>query len=108
MITIAPDTNGSVLFTSAQFLAATEIIMADDHSIKLHYDIVEERFKRDSVTWARLMLWQWPADRSGLPVRYWIEPSGTVSITEDVTWIGEDEWPAWIGTTDTQKETHHD
>ena len=111
MIRIEPDCNGQVLFTSAQFLAATEIITADDDSIKAHYDIVEERFKQDSVTWARLMLWRWPLERGmgRKPIRAWIEPDGTVSLVETCDWITPDEWPAWIGTPDTKehpRDTH--
>lgn len=103
MIRIEPETNGQVLFTTAQFLEASAIITSHPG---MHFDIVEERFKQDSVTWARLMLWRWP-HKYGLgraPVRYWIEPDGRVSMRERCDWITPEEWPAWIGTPDT-KET---
>jgi hypothetical protein len=99
MIRIEPDTNGQVLFTSAQFMVAADIIRSLPH---LHYDIVEERFKQDSITWARLMLWRWPQNQAPgrNPIRYWIEPNGSVSMEERCDWITPEEWPAWIGTPD--------
>ncbi|UOK18411.1 hypothetical protein SEA_BRUHMOMENT_95 [Arthrobacter phage BruhMoment] len=102
MIRIEPDANGQVLFTNEQFATATRIIALEPD---LHYDLTEERFKQDSVTWARLMLWRWPATRQGIPTRTWIEPDGNISMDEDVDWITDEEWPAWAGTPDTQKDT---
>ena len=103
MIRIEPDTNDQVLFTNAQFLTAAGLIRL---SPNLHFDIVEERFKQDSVTYARLMLWCWPPEY-GLgraPQRAWIEPDGHISMMERCDWITPEEWPAWVGTPDT-KET---
>jgi hypothetical protein len=101
MIRIEPDTSTSpVLFTNAQFLAAAEIIMADDDSIKLHYDLTEERTKFRGITRTKLMLWAWPTDRTDTPTRTWIDEAGEVQLVEDVDWITDEEWPAWAGTTD--------
>lgn len=97
MIRIEPDTNAPVLFTNEQFLQAAGLIRLQPD---LHYDIVEERFKQDSVTWARLMLWRWPAQyREGVhPTRAWIEPDGTISMMEVCDWVTPEEWPAWAAT----------
>ena len=102
MIRIEPDTNGQVLFTNEQFMTAANIIRLNPNR---HFDIVEERFKQDSATWARLMLWYWPESRDQYPVRSWIEPSGHASLTEDCTWITPEEWPAWALT---EQETSND
>lgn len=97
MVRIEPDTSGHVMFTTAQFLQAAALIRTGPH---LHHDLVEERFKQDSITHARLMLWRWPSQytEQARPVRYWIEPDGSVSLVERCDWITAEEWPAWAKT----------
>jgi hypothetical protein len=101
MIRIEPDTNAPVLFTNEQFATAQRIIALEPD---LHYDMVEERFKQDSVTYSRLMLWRWPATREGTPTRTWINPDGNIPIDEDVDWITQEEWPAWVDPDNAPKE----
>jgi hypothetical protein len=94
MIRISPEiTSSPFLLTNDQFLAATKIIA--EHP-ELHYDLDEERTKYRGVTRTKLFLWTWPATREGTPTRTWINEDGEVWLTEDVDWIEDEEWPAWV------------
>jgi hypothetical protein len=92
------------MFTSEQLITAASVIAEFPG---LHYDMTEERFKKDSITWSRLMLWRWPPEYGPdrYPTRYWIEPAGHVSMMERCDWITPEEWPAWALT---EQETSND
>lgn len=101
MIRISPEISTSpFLLTNDQFIAAAEIITT---SPQFHYDLDEERTKYLGITRTKLFLWTWPADRSGTPTRTWIDEDGEVSLVENVDWIGDDEWPAWVEPASTEE-----
>lgn len=95
MIRIEPETSANPLFTNEQFLTISQIITFNPAG---HYDVVESRFKQDSITHTRVHLWAWPDRRDETPARWWIEPDGHISLVEDCDWLTPEEWPAWAAT----------
>ena len=76
--------------------AALRFIHDDERAAAPQYDIVEHRRRDGDTISIGVHLWVWPNRRSVTPTRIWIDPDGEVSLSEDVDWLDDSEWPDHI------------